>query len=366
MKRTPSTTARVAAALAALAAGLLAADCGRPDANLAETAREATPLAVTIVKVGMARDGSALALPARVEASEEVTLTARVAGTVTRFPVREGGGFRAGDALATFDAPEARAALAAAEAAHAAAKGRRELAARQEARMDSLYAERVVALNELERAQDDRRAADAALAQAEAARAEWSASTRTPAPFDGVVIRHRVDEGALVSRGDPLVDIRSSAPTTIAAAVPEGDVDRLEKGGSFEYQVGDAGWRPASLVRVEGMIDPATRSKIARFRPVGRGERLEAGAYARVRLASVSPVTRVEEPAMTVPRLAVVRRGALTGVYLVRDGRAALRWVNLGRDAGSDVTVLAGLTPGDSVIADPSGVEDGRAIAVRP
>lgn len=359
---------RLLAALAALAAlaGVLAAGCGRRDPNHPPTAREGAPLAVTIVKVGVAGGGSALTLPARVEASEEVTLTARVAGTVTRFPVREGGSFRAGDPLAMFDAPEARAALAAAEAGHAAAQSRRALAARQEARMESLYAERVVALNELERAQDERRAADAALAQAEAARAEWSASTRTPAPFDGVVIRHRVDEGTLLSGGEPLVDIRSSATSTIAAAVPEGAANRLEKGGSFEYQVGDAAWRPAALVRVEGMIDPATRSKVARFRPVGRGERLEAGAFARVRLASVSASAGTEAPAMTVPRLAVVRRGALTGVYLARDGRAALRWVNLGRDAGSDVAVLAGLEPGDSVIADPSGVEDGRAIVVRP
>ena len=232
--------------------------------------------------------------------------------------------------------------------------------------MESLYAERVVALNELERAQDDRRAADAALAQAEAARSEWSASTRLPAPFDGVVVRHRVDEGALLSRGSPLLDIRSSATSVIAAAVPEGDVGLLEAKGSFEYQAGDAAWRPAVLVRMEGMIDPTTRSKVARFRPAAKGARLEAGAYARVRLSSNLPVVASESPALTVPRRAVVRRGALTGVYVVREGHAALRWVKLGRDVGGDVTVLSGLESGEAVIADPSGVEDGRAVQEAP
>ncbi|HEX7077348.1 MAG TPA: efflux RND transporter periplasmic adaptor subunit [Candidatus Eisenbacteria bacterium] len=363
--------------LAAFAAGLFAAGCGGGrDAGRAGAGRGEAPLAVTVVKAGAGRDGGALILPARVESSEEVALKARAMARVTRFPVPDGASFKAGDPLAVFDAPEARASLLATESAHDAARSRRDLAARQEARLESLYADRVVSLHELESAQAERRAADAALAQAEASRAEWEAALRTPAPFDGVVVRHHVDEGAFLSPGDPLLDIRSSITALIVTAIPEGEIDRLGPSGSFEYQVGDGPWRPAALVRVEGMIDPATRSKKARFRPAARGERLEAGAYAHVRLAAAAGVPEPGAPAsaggaaeggpVTVPGLAVVRRGALTGVYVVRDGRAALRWVRLGREVGDDVEVLAGLDLGESVIANPAGVEDGRAVEARP
>lgn len=357
--------------LAAHAAILLAAaGCGGHGARRDATPADAPPVSVSIVKAGAASDGDALILPARVEASEEVTVKARAAARVTRFPVAEGRSFRAGDALALFDAPEARASLLAAESGAAAARSRRDLAARQESRMDSLYADRVVSLHELELAQAERRAAEAALAQAEAGREEWRAAVSTPAPFDGVVVRHLVDEGATLSPGDPLLDIRSSVAGLLAAAVPEGDVGRLARGGAFEYQVGAGPWRPAALVRVEGMIDPTTRSKMARFRPTTRGERLEAGAYARVRLAAARGVAAGaaagETAPVTVPAGSVVRRGALTGVYVVRDGRAALRWVRLGRALGADVEVLAGLDRGEPVIADPTGVDDGRRVEARP
>ncbi|MGE5176891.1 MAG: efflux RND transporter periplasmic adaptor subunit [Hyphomicrobiales bacterium] len=366
--------------LAALAAGFLAvavAGCGGRGAKAPEAARDASPVAVRVVNAGAAREAGTLVLPARIEASEEVTLTARVPGRVTRFPVAEGATFHAGDPLALFDAPEARAALDAAEAGWAAAKSRSDLARRQEARMDSLYADRVVSLHELEVAQAERRGADAALAQAEAARAEWETATRTPAPFDGVVVRHRVDEGASLSPGAPIVDVRSSSTGLVAAAIPEQDLDRIGRGGTYAYQVGDGPWRPAALVRVEGMIDPATRSKMARFRPATRGERLEAGAYARIRLAAPAGAgdparsaakADTAEAAVIVPASSVVRRGALTGVFVVKDAHAVLRWVRLGRALGGDVEVIAGLDRGEPVVVDPASadVEDGRAVEARP
>lgn len=305
--------------------------------------------------------GDALVLPARVTAREEVTLTARLAARLTSLPLREGDRFRAGQLLASFDAPETRAALDGARAGLAAATVARDLARKQEARMDSLYHERVAALRELEGAQAERRAAEAAWAQARAQVDGFESGAGLTAPFAGVVVRRHADPGVTVGPGQPLLDIRSDAVGEIAVGVPESELARLNA-GTAEYQVGDGTWAPARVARVDGMTDWATRSRVARVVPV-RGEALEPGAFARVRFAARTAGAS-GGGTLRVPAAAIVRRGALTGVYVAEDGFARLRWLRLGHADGATVEVLAGLGANDAVIAEPAGLTDGRAVTV--
>lgn len=341
-------------ALAALAAG-----CG------GGTPKHATHDAGPAVDVSVVRaasaEGGALVLPARVTAKEEVTLTARLAAQLTSVPVREGDRFRRGATLASFDAPETRAALEGARAALAAATVGRDLARRQESRMDSLYAARVAALRELEGAQAERRAAEAQWAQARAQVDGMESATRLSAPFDGVVVRKHADVGATLGPGQPVMDLRSTAIGEIAAMVPESELDGLARARA-EYQVGDGAWKPARLVRVDGMTDFASRSRTAHLVPAG-GEVLDAGAFARVRLAGLG-ASATSAAGLRVPSTALVRRGGLTGVYVVENGVARLRWLRVGREQGGWIEVLAGLAAGDAVIAAPAGLADGRAVKV--
>ncbi len=160
-------------------------------------------------------------------AREEVTLTARLAARLTALPLREGDHFRRGQTLATFDAPETRAALEGARAGLASATLARDLARRQEARMDSLFAARVAAQRELEGAQAERRAAEAGWAQARAQVDQMQSGVTLEAPFDGVVVRRHADPGGTVGPGQPLLDLRSSAVGEIVVAVPESELPRL-------------------------------------------------------------------------------------------------------------------------------------------
>jgi len=354
------------ARLAALAlAATFAAGCGGGHSRT-EPASGGPPVPVTVARAGNAGE-EALTLPARVTARGEVTLTARLAARLTSLPVREGSGFRQGQTLATFDAPETQALLEGARASLEAATVARDLARRQEARMDSLYAARVAALRELEGAQAERRAAEAAWAQARAQMDQMHSGVVLAAPFDGVVVRRHADPGATVGPGQPLLDLRSTGAGEIVASVPESELDGLD-GARAEYQIGDGEWRPATLARVDGMTDFSTRTRVARFRPA-TGAALEAGAFARVRL---TPAARkaaqgdVASGSLTVPSQAVVRRGGLHGVFVAEDGVARMRWLRIGRDAGGRVEVLAGLGAGDAVILDPAGLSDGRAVQVKP
>ena len=359
------------AALAAAAAFLVLAlvGCGHRAEVHESAVAQLPPLAVATVRVGTTAAGAELVLPARVKAREEVTLTARGPGRVTALPVAEGAGFRAGTLLARFDAPEARGAVQAAASGVAAARSRVETARLQESRMETLHEQKVAALHEVELARNERRAAEAAYEAALAEAERVGAQTSMAATFDGVVVRHFVDPGAEVGPGQPLVAIRSSGGgAEIVVAVPESDAARLT-GARAAFQVGDGPWRAARLERLEGMTDPATRTRTAHLRPAGAAAAagLEAGAFARVRFTPAGSAERsagqsAAAAAYLVPEAALVRRGGLAGVFVVSEGRAHLRWVRAGRSGGGQVEILAGLFPGDEVAVPAAGLADGRRV----
>jgi len=354
------------------AVALLASACGRKDVEPAQhaAAENGAAVRVTTITVTPAADSPSLLLPARIEAREEVTITARIPARVTDLRVTEGESFARGAILVEFAAPETRETLAAARARRDAAIVRRDQASRQEARLDSLYSVRVAALRELEMTRSERSAAEAELAAALAALAELESATAVTAPFNGVVVRRHVDEGTSVGPGTPLLDIRSGEPGSILAMIPESAVPLLGTARA-SFQIADGPFHPAVLERVDGMTDFMTRSRAARFRPATAGIALDSGAFARLRLvapgagtSSPAAAARIPASAARIPAAALVRRGGLVGVYLVRDGKAVLRWIRPGAEDGDHVQVLAGLMPGDVIALEPALLADGRAVEV--
>jgi len=363
---------RAAATAAALSVALLASSCGGSRREAVPAA--GTPVAVTVVRpVTSGADGELL-LAGRVKAAEEVTIGARVAARLTSLVVRDGDRFHRGQALARFDEAETRGALEAATATLSSARLARDLAVRQEARMESLFAARVATQRELELAQSERSAAAASYAAASAEAERWSEGASLTAPFDGVVARRYADPGALLQPGQPVLDVRSAEVGEVEVAVPEQAIARV-RAGRVTIQLEGGPWRTATLSRLEGMTDFTTRTRIARLRPADRSG-LEAGAFVRVRLSGEPGATTGagrdgradagEPAALSVPEASLVRRGGLTGVYVIRDGRAWLRWLRVGRAAGGQVEVLAGLSPDDALALSPQGLEDGRAVKVNP
>lgn len=313
---------------------------------------------VSITVVGT-MPSQGLTLPARVKAAEEVTLNARAAGRVTRFAALEGQSVEAGQIVVRFDAPEASLAREAARSERIAAQSALVAAARQHARMESLFVSHVVAAAELEAAAAAHRAAEARLSAAESQLVNATTASEVRAPFAAVVVRRHVDPGSDVSPGTPLVDLRSRGAMEIVAAVPEATIGSLSRAG-FEYQAGSGPWRPARLARLDGMIDPQTRTRTAHLTPAENAV-LEPGSYARVRIRGVA-AGAAEPESFRVPDSSLVRRGALRGVFLSDSSRAVLRWLRLGRDEGGQVQVLSGLEAGDRVILEPSRVREGARV----
>jgi RND family efflux transporter MFP subunit len=67
-----------------------------------------------------------------------------------------------------------------------------------------------------------------------------------------------------------------------------------------------------------------------------------------------------------IPKSAVRSDSSSSFVYLLRDGKVERRAVSLGMDRGTDVAVLAGVTPGDSlVVKGPENLRDGDKVEIR-
>jgi multidrug efflux pump subunit AcrA (membrane-fusion protein) len=67
-----------------------------------------------------------------------------------------------------------------------------------------------------------------------------------------------------------------------------------------------------------------------------------------------------------IPKSAVHSDSAASFVFLVREGKVERRAVSLGLDRGTEIAVLAGVTPGDSlVVKGPESLHDGDKVEIR-
>jgi RND family efflux transporter MFP subunit len=179
---------------------------------------------------------------------------------------------------------------------------------------------------------------------------------RIYAPFDGVITARNVDIGVLVTAGSStpgreLFHMTAIHTLRVFVAVPE-VASRAARPGSPAILTLDefpGQSFQGTLVRTANAIDLASRTlnvEVDVDNP--RGELLP-GAYVFVHLKLPRQIASV-----TVPANALLFRAEGLRVAVVRDGRAELVPVAIGRDYGTSVEIAAGLQPTDRVIVAPS------------
>ena len=105
--------------------------------------------------------------------------------------------------------------------------------------------------------------------------------------------------------------------------------------------------------------DPTThRFELKADLPAAQG--LRAGLFARLLVPAGAA-----EPRLFVPADAVFERGGLTGVYVVSEGKARLRWIATGAREGGALEVRAGVEADERVVVQPTGLADGTPVASR-
>lgn len=243
---------------------------------------------------------------------------------------------------------------------------------------------RQAAQQALSAAQAEQGVADYAVAEARSAlaRAEPTAAGQPSgrweikSPVDGQVLKLYQDSAVTVSAGQPLLDIGNTGAMEAVIDVLSGEVTQIQSGAPVRLSLGSGApamagkvtrVEPVAFTKVSALgieeqrvnVVVALESPTAAAQPtavqLGDGYRVDA----RITVSS-------QPRALLVPTAALVRDGQHWRVFVVVDGHARARQVQL-QDRNADVAWLReGLREGDTVVLYPgSVVMDGQSVKVR-
>lgn len=331
---------------AVIPAILLAAACGGGDkaAPAVEQAVSGPGIAVVDTTRLAVLEAFGVAQP-----MAEATVSTKLMGAVTAVLVTEGTRVAAGTPLVRLDATDLDAKSRQAAAGVSAATAAHGEALAQATRIRALYADSAAPRAQLDAVEAGLARAAAGLEAARAGELELSAVRAygvLRAPFAGVVTHRFVDVGDFAAPGAPLVTVQDASRLRVTAAVPAATALRVRAGMRLDASIEGV---PAKAI-VEGVVPSAATMYTINAIVLNHEGRLPSGGAAVLAVPSGAA-----ERVLLVPQAAIVREGDLTGVRVVRDGRAVLRWVRLGDSLGSGVVVLSGLQAGERVALPAAG-----------
>lgn len=177
-------------------------------------------------------------------------------------------------------------------------------------------------------------------------------------PTGGVIKTLGVRAGMSVTQGMTLAEINGLATVWVNAAIPEALGSRLRVGQSVEVALtafpGErfTGRLTALLPELVG----DSRTVTGRIEMANRGGRLRPGMFGRITFGGGSTT------ALLVPTEAVIRTGERDIVMLARpEGRYQPAEVRVGREAGGQTEILAGLREGERIVASGQFLIDSEA-----
>jgi len=335
-----------------------------------ETERDTIPT-VAVVHPLAEKPDEELALPGSLLAYEESPIYARTSGYLVRWYKDIGSRVEAGELLATIDTPEIDQELNQSRATRQQIVAQLELAKISAERWENLRKSDSVSAQEADQQTSSYKQAQASLAAADAnvrRLEQLEGFKKVYAPFSGVLTKRNVDPGALINAGAgaagrELFDIARVDPLRVYTSVPQAYAPYI-KVGSLTYVTLQEfpGQRfSAKVARTAESIDPNTRTLLTEVDVPNRDGRLLPGSFGEVHFAVGSNVNKVTVPVNAMlfraegPRLAVV--GA--------DNKVHLRPINIGRDYGTSLEILGGVSIGEQVIINPSdSLEDGQSVRI--
>lgn len=365
-------------AAAALAAGLLALGIvPRIDARAAQrmqvAAQQALPVAV--IMPGTAPADQTLTLPGSVMPYADASIYARTSGYIAHWSADLGTHVKAGQALAQISAPDLDAQLRQARADEASAQANYDYAKSTAQRWQDMLKTQSVSQQDTDTKVADMNAKRAMLASAQANvahLAELVSYESVTAPFDGVITARNVDVGTLVTAGGTpgspglsgeLFHLEQTDTLRVFVDVPQDSAAGVSTGTPVYLTTPQSPGRriAAQVARSAGAIDPVTRTLRVEIDVDNRDGTLMPGAYAQAHLVVPSAA-----PALDLPVSALLfRPNGVTVAVAGANGRTALKTVQIGRDFGTRVEIVAGLAATDRVIDNPGdAITAGEAVKI--
>lgn len=220
-----------------------------------------------------------------------------------------------------------------------------------------------------------RKEAESAKAQVERARAAVEAGeaqlefTVIRSPFDAVVARKHLEEGAIASPQNPVYTLARLGPVWVTAEVDESDVAALHVGQRVTITTDAFPGQQAtgSVVRTSPIAEPKAvglaRAKIVRARIEIKSSPFTMLPGMEVDIASNAIVAR---DTVLVPNTAIVRVGETSKAFVVRGNRVYPRNVRTGYSSFDLTEIRSGLRPGELVATTRSAeLRAGQRVNIR-
>jgi multidrug resistance efflux pump len=231
-------------------------------------------------------------------------------------------------------------------------------------RRDASAAELAAKESMLTAAQDRIRQIEARISQAKAqsGRADVMVSwTEIKAPAAGKIAERAADTGTAIFPGSPLLVIESTARPQVLANLPTENASGLRAGMKVRLRSADTA-APVSgrVVEIVPLSDSTTHT--IQFKvDLPPDSSLSNGQFVKVEIPAGM------RNALLVPRRAIRETGQLTGIFVAdTSAKARFRLVKISPFDADRVEVLAGLEPGESIIADLSDqITDGATVEIR-
>jgi RND family efflux transporter MFP subunit len=298
-----------------------------------------------------------LVLPGNTQPLIDAPVYARTNGYLKKWYADIGTRVKAGELLADIETPEVDHQLQQAKADLETAEANLSLAEITAGRMVNLEKKGAVAKQDTDNVVGDRNSKKAIVDSAAAnvkRLQDLQSYEKVYAPFDGVITARSTDIGALIeanSTGKELFHISAINRLRVFISVPE-DYEQAAKNGSpATLTLNEFPGRtfPGIIVRNSNSIDLASRTLLVEVDVDNPTGELLPGAYVSVHLK----FSGTSANALTIPVTTVLFRSEGIRAAVVRDGKAKLVPITIGRDFGDTLEVLAGLKPDESLIVNP-------------
>jgi len=370
-------TLLIVASSVTLVAALLAYGLIGRVRSVAALRHVAAEQSITPVQIISPQKGPAtrpLVLPGTVSAWYQAPIYAQVSGYVQNWKEDYGADVKAGQVLATIDAPGVDAQYAAAQASLRVAQANYRLAVSTAKRWQALAGTPAVSDQEVETQTAGaaaRKAEMEAAAQNVARYAALEAFKRVVAPFDGVVTARLTNVGDYVNAGGgdvlaggkatqlfTVADVHAlrvfvSVPQDYASLVGPAVTATLHEPAHPDKSVA------AKFLTTARAFDPNTRTAVTELTVDNSSHALWPGAY-------VDVVFQVptDPSVLTMPEAALIFRQNGAQVAIVdAQNHVHLRTVTLGQNLGKTVQVTGGLSADDRLVNNPpAGLLDGQTV----
>jgi len=326
---------------------------------MAELSRETREMAVTTVAVTKPTKGDAsedVSLPGSVQPYTDAAIFARTTGYLKKRYADIGSRVKAGQVLAEIDTPEIDQQLMQARADLATAEANAKLAKTTADRYQDLMKTDSVSRQDLDNAVGSYEARQAASASASAnvKRLEELQKFKTIyAPFDGVITARNTDIGALIGNGanaKELFHIASMDRLRIFVSVPQLYARSARPDTAADIDIQELPGRKFTgrVARTAQSIDQNSRTLLVEIDLDNPHREILPGSFAQVHLKLPTSATTFR-----LPVTALIFRSEGLRIATVKDGVVSMIPIALGRDFGSTVEVVSGLTGTEAVVVNP-------------